>query len=198
MRGVRVEEIVDDGALQLRARAAIEVETRARDLCGGVGIENTEVFAKIPVCFCLKIKLAGLVPAADLRVFGVILADGVEFVGHIRDRKERVGHLRVNGGDFVGVNLYIIGKLFHLRKNGRNVLALFFQLRNGLGNAVLLRFFRFGIGNQRAALHVQFQQAVDFLAVILLSGGKARLYFVRVFFDILNVKHLIFSFFTLL
>ena len=92
---VGVQEEVDDGALQPGTQPAVDGETRAGDLGGGVKVQNLQIGADVPVGLGLPAELTGRAPTAHFHVFAVVLADRHAGVGDVGHAHQELLHFRV-------------------------------------------------------------------------------------------------------
>ena len=91
VRGVCIQEKGCKCALHSRAKAAIDCEARAGDLCGALEIENPRAFGDLPMRPRRKIEFHRRAPAAYLDVRACIVADVHGAVRTIGNRQHEIG-----------------------------------------------------------------------------------------------------------
>ena len=130
--GVIIQHKVADGAFQPGAEAAIECETRAGNLTGGLRIQDIKRRAEIPVCFGLKIELCRLSETADLLIETVVFAVGDQRIRDIRYSQHYAFHTGIDILDLRVKIFYFVSNFLHFRHQLGNVFAFFFIARNQL------------------------------------------------------------------
>ena len=192
MGAVGIHKKGDNAALQPAAQPAVEVEPLAGHLGSGLGVQDPQIGADIPVRQRLVIKVGRLAPAAQLHVFGVVAADGYRLVGNVGDCVDDVILLRLQLGKLRVLLLDLLGKFLHLRHNGGDVLALLFVLRDQLGDTVLLGLHVIHRRVDGAPLDVDLQDLVDLAVHILVAVFHGGFYPLGVLSNYFDIQHRVF------
>ena len=157
---VRVEEVVDERALEACTCATEHGEAAAGNLVAALEIENVEVGAKIPVGLGLEAlgrEVARGAPATALGVLGLVLADGRRGAGDVGHMQHEVMQLGIDGlalrRDLV--ELLIDGTDALLGCLGLVLLALAHHLADGLRRSVALLLQRLFLHDGGAAVLVE-------------------------------------------
>ena len=160
LAGVQVKHPGDQGALQARSRAAQHVEARAGDLDAALEVEDAERRSQVPVGFRLEIVFGQLPDRLDDDIFVLILAEGNARVGEVGDGRRHslqllfdLTHFLIECRDLIADGAHRLD----LDLARRGVLHLPDFLRDG----VALGLERLDIGQNGAALFIQFQDGID-------------------------------------
>ena len=158
--GVRVEEVVDERALEACTCATEHGEAAAGDLVAALEIEDIEVSAEVPVGLGLEAlgrEIARGAPATALGVFGLVLADGRRGAGDVGHMQHEVMQLGVDGLALRGnlVELLVDGADALLGCLGLVLLALAHHLADGLRRGVALLLKRLFLHDGGAAVLVK-------------------------------------------
>ena len=151
-RSVRIDEEVDERALQTGAQTAQHGEAAARKLVAALEIQDVQIGAQIPMRFgleALRLEIARGAPAADLGVLGLVLADGRLVVGEVGRMGDQVVELALDlvaAGVELG-DLVVDGAHALLGGLGLVLFALRHHLADGLGRAVALLLKRLDLGD---------------------------------------------------
>ena len=189
LRGVEVEEEVDEGAFKTCAGAAIDGEAGAGDFGGGSEVHPAEVFEEFGVGFGRKGEWRLFAPGGDDGVVGSVGAGGN---GVVRD----VGHKQAQGSDALfgvaggGLGLgELLGDNFPLMKERGGVFFLSFGLANGFGGAVFCSEEGFTLLSRGAPLAIGFEPFIEGLCGFGAAGGQAAAEGVRIFAGFADVEH---------
>ena len=187
-----VDEIVQQRPFQTAAHAAVHPEARAGQLRAALIVDQAEVGAEVDVM--LRLKVEGMRLAVVAQRLVVLLAAGLQVgVGQVR----KAQHQRAILGLDVAERLVVLGdlrlQLGHALEDRRDVLARLFLHRDLFRDAVLLGLVRLGRENQRAALGVQLENAVDLRVAVDLLCTKTGLDGLGIFLDSFDIQHKITS-----
>ncbi len=187
--GVGVQVVVDDGALESGAGAFVEMEAGSGDFRGGLRVQDAEVSTEVPVRFGFEAEVFRLAPAADLNVFGVILADRDALVRNVRDAEDDLLLTVCERRELLVVRLDLGLDLAHLGEDLGGVSPGLLDLGDLLGSFVLLLFQFVVLLLQRAALRVDGDELVDFRIQVAVAGLDRSFDALRVFSDDFDVQH---------
>ena len=136
----------------------------------------------------LEIELVRLTVVAQGLV--VLLAAGLEVrVGQVGQGEHQGVVLRLDVAELGRVVGNGLLQLSHTLHDRGNVLAGLLQLRNLLGDLVLLGLLVLGVKNQLTALLVQLQNAVHFLVAVHFLGPQPGLDRSGIVFDAFDIQH---------
>src|SRR6202050_628507 len=152
--GVNVEEKIRESAFEARAQTFVDRESRARNLCGGLEIQNAGIFANFPVRARLEVKLRRSSPAPDFHIISGAFSHRHAGVRNIRDGEQKLFQAFVQLVDTLVVALQALGDFFHQRQKLRGVFAGSFLSRNFFAGAIALGLQALGGGDELAPLGV--------------------------------------------
>ena len=168
--GVQVEHEADERALEARPGALHEDEAGPRDLHGPLEVDHVQLLGHVPVGQGGEVEGGDGTVRANLDVVGIGVALGDRLVRHVGDDLEGLVAISLGGGHLAFHALDAVAQFTHLRHDGRHVLTGLLALRNALGDAILLGFQSFHLGQGLAAALVCFEHAVHDGGVGAASG----------------------------
>ncbi len=156
-----IQKEIYQRALELRAHAPIDGESRARDFGGALQVENVQLGTQVPVSLGFEIELRGLPPAPDLDIVRRGLSHWHGLVGDVGNARQQTAerfvqslYFFIEGGHAVAQGPGLLLKLSSIQ-------TLAFKLADRGALAVPLRLKLLGFGDSRAPLGIQFAKLRD-------------------------------------
>ena len=170
---MRVEEEVDEGALQTGAGATENGEAAAGELVAALEVEDVEVGAQVPVRLKVEIELARGAPTTALDVLVLVLAKRGGLARNVGQVSHKVVQLLLKSASALGqtVNLLVDGAHGLLGGLGLVLLALLHQGANLLGLGVTRGLELLDLGDDGTALVVEFKELLAIPRRLAISHG---------------------------
>ena len=185
---VRINEVIEKRPFKPCANAGIDPESASGELCSALIVDQTEVGAEIHVIFRLEIELMRLSEIAERLI--IFLSARLQItVGKVGKGIHQIVECRLHLLQLFVVFLSFGGKLLHLSKNRRDILAFLLILRNQLVSLILLCLQRLIFRNHGSALCVERKNLYNFFLCVPPLAGKAFDDFIGIFSYIFDVKH---------
>ena len=141
--------------------AHVDGEARAGDLGGALEVENAQLGAEVPVGLRFEVEGAGRAPAFDFDVVVGATAYWDSLGRDIRDGRQVLSELLVDGFDLLFEGGGAVAHGAHLGLEFGGVLAGLFELADLLAFGVSAGFELFGFGERGAAADVELPEVLD-------------------------------------
>ena len=158
---MHVQKEIRQRPLQTRAPAFIQGKTRTGNLCRRAQIQNSRLFADLPMRLRLKIIFKWRAPVPHFHVVRRACAGRHRGMRNIRHRQQHFPLPRIELRHLFVRLFDELGELLHLRDNRICVLFLFFQSRNFIAIFVPLRLALLVRRNKFPPRFVQYTECVQ-------------------------------------
>ena len=187
--GVRIEEEVDEGALQAGASATENGKTAAGELVAALEVEDVQIGAQIPVRLKVEVELARGAPAATLDVLVLVLAVRRGLARNVGQVSHEVVLLLLESSAALGqaVNLLVDGAHGLLGGLGLVLLALLHQGADLLGLGITRSLELLDLGDDGTALVVELKELLAIPRRLAVSHGDID--GIGVLANKLDIKH---------
>ena len=171
--GVRIEEEVDEGALQTGAGATENGEAATGELVAALEVEDVEVGAQIPVRFKVEVEHARGAPTTALDVLVLVLAVRGGLAGNVGQVSHKVVLLLLESGAALGqtVDLLVDGAHGLLGGLGLVLLALLHQGADLLGLGITRGLELLDLGDDGTTLIVELKELLAIPRRLAVSHG---------------------------
>ncbi|OQA65278.1 MAG: hypothetical protein BWY37_01840 [Firmicutes bacterium ADurb.Bin262] len=187
--GVRVQEKVDDRALELGAQADIKMKPCSGYLRGGFRVQNTEAGPDFPVGFRLEPERRRRTEAADLQVGGIVRAKRHAALRNVREIEHYQALLLFERSEFGVVEFDLFFEPVHPRHYRGDVSPVLFKDGYLAAGGVLLLLQGVRRPEQLPPAHVDGQQFVHRGVHVFAARPHRRFDPRRVFPDDFDIQH---------
>ena len=158
---VEIQHEIVYRSFQTGSAGKVEIETGTGYLAGSFSIQNPQFITQFVVSFNGEIEFRNFAPAADFRIFAVILAYRNGFVSHVWNMKEQLIQCTFHFSQFLVNSTDLPAYFSHGSNSIRSIFPIFLCLGNFLGFCILLTLQRFRFLQKFPSLSVQFQNLIQ-------------------------------------
>ena len=186
---MRVQEEVDEGALQAGAGATENGEAAAGELVAALEVENVQIGAQVPVRLKVEVELARGAPTATLDVLVLVLAKRGGLARDVGQVGHKVVLLLLEGGAALGqaIDLLVDGAHGLLGSLGLVLLALLHQGADLLGLGVTRGLELLDLGDDGTTLVIELKELLAIPRRLAVSHGGVD--GIGVLANKLDIKH---------